>query len=108
MCSQYSQRPRKIEQQTNNKIDSICHSRVVSSLPADSIILGVPPPRQTSKTQRKTMQNTCLKRTQSLCLPVTAVLTKKQASITDTFYIKFLSWDSTRRNSFKNSQRKQN
>jgi len=81
MCSQYSQLQRKNKQQTNTKTDSICHSRVVSSLPADSIILGVPPPRQTSKAQRKTMQNTCLKRAQSFCVPVTPVLTTKQPTI---------------------------
>lgn len=77
MSSHYSQRPRKIKHQSNNRIHNISRSRVISALPSDAVILGVPPPKKTSNTELKTR----IKQAQSFCLPVAPVIKKQQPSI---------------------------
>lgn len=80
-CSQYSkQQQQKIKQQNINRIFNIYRNRVSHSLPSDSHIQGVPPPKRKINTPPKTTPITSIKQTQPYRLPIPSIIKKKQAS----------------------------
>jgi hypothetical protein len=71
-----SKQQQKIKQQHINRIFNIYRNRVNHTLPLDSLIQGVPPPKQKINTPPKTI----LKQTQSCRLPIPSIIKKKQSS----------------------------
>jgi hypothetical protein len=77
-CSQYSKPRQKFQQQNNAKTFNIYRSRVNRSLPSESLIQGVPPPKKIPNTPQKTTLNMSLRPTQPSRLPISPVIKKKQ------------------------------
>ena len=81
-CSQYSKPKQKVQQQNTTKTFNIYRSRVNTSLPSDSLLHGVPPPKKKLNTSPKTTTTTP-KQTQSYRLPAPPTIKKKQLSFVE-------------------------